>query len=73
MKYRDAPKSPVFPAGHRWSLARRLGVYESEVTALIRTMQQDEGIRQDQRFAWERWRRRDLPRQIANTDDSISE
>jgi hypothetical protein len=72
MKFRDVMKSPVFRAGHRWTLAKRPGVYESEVTALIRTMRQDERIRQDQRFAWERWRREALPRQTIAPDDSSS-
>jgi hypothetical protein len=72
MKFRDVLKSPVFPAEHRWPLARRVRVYESDVTALIRTMQQDERIRQDQRFAWERWRRKGLPTQTVAPDDSSS-
>ncbi len=63
MKFKDAPKSPVFPRGHRWSFEKRPGVYESDVTALVRKMLEDERIRQDQRFAWERWRAEDrLPK-----------
>ena len=59
MKFKDILKSPVFPAGHRWNFAKRKGAYESDVTALVRTMLEDEGIQQDQRFAWERWRAED--------------
>jgi hypothetical protein len=72
MKFRDILKSPVFPAGQRWPFAKRRGVYESDVTALIRAMVEDERIRQDQRFAWERWRRKDLPKQPTPPDDSAS-
>lgn len=59
MKFKDILKSPVFPLGHRWSFEKRKGIYESEVTALVRRMLQDESIREDQRFAWERWRAED--------------
>lgn len=56
MKFKDVLKSPVFPPGHRWSFEKRKGVYESEVTALVRRMLEDESIREDQRFAAECWR-----------------
>jgi hypothetical protein len=56
MKFKEILKSPVFPLGHRWRIQKRPGIYESEVTALVREMLKDESIRQDQRFAWERWR-----------------
>ncbi len=56
MKFKDVLKSPVFPPGHRWSIEKRKGVYESEVTALVRGMLKDESILEDQRFAWNRWR-----------------
>ena len=56
MKWHRFPKSPVFPAGHRWQLKKRSGGYESDVTALVRSMVQDDTIREDQRVAWERWR-----------------
>ena len=56
MKFKDVLKSPVFPPGHHWSIEKRKGVYESDVTALVRKLLEDESIRQDQRFAWERWR-----------------
>jgi hypothetical protein len=59
MKFLDILKSPVFPAGHRWTFTKRRGGYESEVTALVRAMLEDERIKEDQRFAFERWRRRD--------------
>lgn len=56
MKLREILKSPVFPLGKKWEPKRRPGVYESEVTALVRGMLDDESIREDQRWAWERWR-----------------
>ena len=59
MKIKDVLKSPVFPPGHRWSFHKRKGAYESDVTALVRTMLEDKAIEQDQRFAWERWRAED--------------
>lgn len=49
-------KSPVLPPNHRWTFEKRKGIYESEVTALVRSMLDDDAIRQDQRTAWERWR-----------------
>lgn len=49
-------KSPVLPANHPWAFEKRKGVYESDVTALVRCMLEDEAIQQDQRTAWERWR-----------------
>lgn len=49
-------KSPVLPAGHLWTFKKREGIYESEVTALVRRMLEDEQIQKDQRVAWERWR-----------------
>lgn len=59
MKFKELLKSPVFPAGHRWTFAKRKKGYESDVTALVRTMLEDESISADQRFAWERWRAED--------------
>ncbi|MBI1965274.1 MAG: hypothetical protein HYS46_03420 [Betaproteobacteria bacterium] len=57
MKLKEILKSPVFPPGHKWELKRRAdGLYESDVTALVRGMLEDEAIRDDQRWAWERWR-----------------
>ncbi len=48
--------SPVFPQGKTWDYKKREGVYESDVTALVRRLLEDESIREDQRAAWERWR-----------------
>lgn len=56
MKWHRFPKSPVFPANHRWEIEKRKNAYESDVTALVRSMLEDEAIRDDQRAAWERWR-----------------
>ena len=56
MKWHRFPKSPVFPASHEWQPEKRKGGYESDVTALVRAMLQDEKIREDQQAAWERWR-----------------
>lgn len=56
MKPREVPKSPVFPPGKKWEIRKRADGYESEVTALVRAMLEDERIREDQRWAWERWR-----------------
>jgi hypothetical protein len=56
MKLREILKSPVFPLGKKWEPKRRAGVYESDVTALVRGILEDESIREDQRWAWERWR-----------------
>lgn len=59
MKFDKVSKSPVFPVGHKWRFEKRKGVYESEVTALVRRMLEDEAVREDQRAAWERWRNDD--------------
>jgi len=56
MKLKTIPKSPVFPPEKKWEIKKRKGVYESDVTALVRSMVEDEAIREDQRWAWERWR-----------------
>jgi hypothetical protein len=56
MKFNKFPKSPVFPAGHRWKFEKRKEGYESDITALVRRMLEDESIREDQCLAWERWR-----------------
>ena len=50
------PQSPVFPAGKQWDYEKRPGIYESDVTALVRRLLQEDAIREDQRSAWERWR-----------------
>jgi hypothetical protein len=56
MKWHRVLKSPVFPAGHTWTVEKRKDGYESEVTALVRALVSNEEIREDQRAAWERWR-----------------
>ena len=56
MKWHRFPKSPSFPLGHKWEFKKRTDGYESDVTALVRVMLEDEAIREDQRAAWERWR-----------------
>ena len=56
MKWHSFPKSPVFPAGFKWPFQKRKEGYESDVTAMVRAMLEDEKIREDQRLAWERWR-----------------
>lgn len=56
MKWFRFPKSPVFPADKKWPMEKRKNAYESDVTALVRGMLQDDSIREDQRLAWERWR-----------------
>jgi len=56
VKLREILKSPVLPLGKKWEIRKRKGGYESDVTALVRAMLEDEAIRQDQRWAWERWR-----------------
>lgn len=49
-------KSPEFPPGTRWEAKPDPRLYESEVTALIRKMLEDPHIREDQQWAWWRWR-----------------
>lgn len=56
MSNNKVAQSPVFPAGKKWEAPKRPGVYESDITALVRTLLQDESISADQRTAWERWR-----------------
>jgi hypothetical protein len=62
MKWHRFPKSPVFPLGHKWQLSKRTDGYESDVTALVRSMLQNDDIRDDQRAAWERWRNETGPK-----------
>lgn len=56
MDTNQVTKSPVLPIDHPWKVEKRKGVYESDVTALVRGMLEDEAIREDQKRAWERWR-----------------
>ena len=62
MKWHRFPKSPVFPAGFKWPFEKRKNVYESDVTALVRKMLEDDTILEDQRAAWERWRNETPPK-----------
>ena len=50
------PKSPVFAQDHAWKIEKRKGIYESDITAMVRGMLEDKQIEEDQRAAWERWR-----------------
>jgi len=56
MKLREILKSPASPLGKKWKFKKRTIGYESDVTALVRAMLEDEAILEDQRWAWERWR-----------------
>jgi hypothetical protein len=56
MRWHRFPKSPVFPAGFKWPFQKRKEGYESDLSAMVRAMLEDETIREDQRLAWERWR-----------------
>jgi len=56
MKLREILKSPESPLGRKWQFKKRKDGYESDVTALVRAMLEDEAILEDQRWAWERWR-----------------
>ena len=56
MKLRESLKSPVFPADKKWEIKKRKDGYESDITAMVRGMLEDEKIQEDQRWAWERWR-----------------
>ena len=56
MKFDKVTKSPIFPAGHKWQYQKRKEGYESDVTALVRRMLEDDAVREDQARAWERWR-----------------
>ena len=62
MKWQRFPKSPVFPLGQKWRVEKRKNIYESDVTALVRSLLEDETIREDQRLAWERWRNEAVPK-----------
>ena len=56
MKFDKVTRSPVFPQGHKWDVKKRKVGYESDITALVRGMLEDDAIREDQARAWERWR-----------------
>ncbi|HTP97633.1 MAG TPA: hypothetical protein VMK05_17405 [Burkholderiales bacterium] len=53
---KTVPDSPVYPAGTEWDATPSTRYYESEVTAMVRSMLKDPQIQEDQRFAWQRWR-----------------
>jgi hypothetical protein len=61
MKWFRFPKSPVFPLGTKWPIKKRDGYYESDVTGLVRSLLENDEIREDQRIAWERWRNESAP------------
>jgi hypothetical protein len=56
MKSTKVPKSPEYPTDYKWPFAKRKNAYESDVTAMVRGMLEDDAIRADQSIAWERWR-----------------
>jgi len=56
MQNKPVKKSPVFPASTEWEAKPDQKLYESELTAMIRTMRQDTSIAEDQEWAWRRWR-----------------
>jgi hypothetical protein len=56
MDTKHARKSPVFAAGKRWEAKPDPKHYESELTAMVRKMLEDPEIREDQQWAWWRWR-----------------
>ena len=56
MKADEVKQSPVFPAGTRWQAEPDERLYESEVTAMIRKMLETPEIKEDQEWAWARWR-----------------
>ena len=56
MKLREILKSPIFALGHKWDFKKRPDGYESDTTALVRCMLEEDSVREDQRWAWERWR-----------------
>jgi len=49
-------KSPVFPASTRWDATPDPKLYESGITAMVRKMLEDPQIKEDQEWAWKRWR-----------------
>lgn len=56
MKDEKVRKSPVFPAGTQWEAKPDGKLYESEITAMVRTMLKDPQLKEDQEWAWKRWR-----------------
>jgi hypothetical protein len=56
MKVDKVKRSPVYPAGTRWEAKPDERLYESQVTAMIRKMLQSPELKEDQEWAWQRWR-----------------
>jgi len=56
MKSDKVKPSPVLPPGKRFDAKPDAKLYESEVTALVRKMLEDPSIKEDQEWAWQRWR-----------------
>ena len=56
MKSDKVKPSPVFPPGKRFDAKPDPQLYESDVTALVRKMLEDPSIKEDQEWAWQRWR-----------------
>ena len=56
MKVDKVKQSPVYPAGTRWEAKPDARLYESDVTAMIRKMLESPDIKEDQEWAWQRWR-----------------
>ena len=56
MKVDKVKQSPAYPAGTRWEAKPDARLYESELTAMIRKMLESPDIKEDQEWAWQRWR-----------------
>ena len=56
MKADKVKKSPVYPASARWEAKPDARLYESDVTAMIRKMLESPDLKEDQEWAWQRWR-----------------
>ena len=56
MNEKPVKKSPVYPAQTRWEAKPDARLYESEITAMVRNMLEDPQIKEDQEWAWRRWR-----------------
>jgi hypothetical protein len=56
MEQDKVKRSPIFPAEKRWEAQPDDKLYESDLTAMIRKMLEDREIKEDQEWAWRRWR-----------------
>jgi hypothetical protein len=56
MNEKPVKKSPVYSAATRWEAKPDARLYESEITAMVRKMLEDPQIKEDQEWAWRRWR-----------------